>query len=110
VIHHQSLHWKVSGIAGRETGSYTYGGSCNKTVGLAENRAATGKLAPPPAGLFPLNPSEGSKPQAVQKPRDAGLLARLHSSKELFHVDGAGVRTIASGAQLTDPGRRRSAA
>ncbi len=60
VIHHQALHWKVSGIAGRPTRAYSHGGSCNETVGLAESYTATGKLAPPPAGLFPLNSSEGA--------------------------------------------------
>jgi len=110
VVHHEPLHWKVSGTASRQTRSDTHGGSCDETVGLAESHTATGKLAPPPAGLFPLNRSEGSKPEAVQKPRDSRLLARLHSSKKLFHVDGASVRTIASNAQLTDPGRGRTAA
>ena len=110
MIHHQPLHWKVSGIAGRQTRSYAGGGSCNKTVGLAQSHTTTSKLAPPTAGLFPLNPSEGSKSQAVEKPRDVRLLARLYSSKELFHVDSAGVRTIASSAQLTDPDRRWTAA
>ena len=110
MINHQPLHWKVSRIARRQTRSYPHGGSCNETVGLAESHTTTSKLAPPTAGLFPLNPSEGSKSQAVEKPRYARLLARLHSSKELFHVDSAGVRTIASSAQLTDPDRRRTAA
>ena len=109
MIHHQPLHWKVSRIAGRQARSHTRGGCCHKTVGLAESHTTTSKLAPPTAGLFPLNPSEGSQSQAFEEPRDARLLARLHSSKELFHVDSAGVRTIASRAQLTDPDRRWTA-
>jgi hypothetical protein len=69
----QVWHWKVTGIAGRQTRSNTHGGSGNETAGLAEGHTATGKLAPPPAGLFALNASQGSKPQAVQKARDARI-------------------------------------
>jgi hypothetical protein len=69
-----------------------------------------GKLAPPPPGLFALDPSEWSKPQAVQKPSEAGFLARLYSSKELLHVDGAGVGTVAGSTQLTDAGGSRTPA
>jgi hypothetical protein len=108
VIDHQPLHRKVSGITGSQTRSDTNGCSCHETVGLAKRYTATGKLAPPPARLLALNPSDWSEPHAVQEARDMRLLAWLHSAKELFHVDGAGVRTIASSAQLTDTRSRRT--
>jgi hypothetical protein len=107
VIHRQPPHWKVAGIAGRQARSYTHCRSRDETVRLAESHAASGKLAPPPTGLFPLNPPEWRKPQAVQKVGNASLFVRPHSPEELFYVDGAGVRTIASGAQPADPGRGR---
>ena len=107
MVHRQPPHWKVAGITGRQARSYTHCRSRDETVRLAESHTASGKLAPPPTGLFPLNPPEGSKPQAVQKARNASLLVRPHSPEELFYVDGARVRTIARSAQPTDPSRRR---
>jgi hypothetical protein len=104
VMYHQPLHWKVSGIAGRQTSSDTQSGSCNETVGLAEGHAATGKLAPPPPGLLPLDPSQRCNPKAVKKASDARLLAWLYSSKEFLDVDGACVGPVAGSAQLTDTG------
>jgi hypothetical protein len=56
VINRQPPHGKVAGIAGRQTCSYTQGGSCNEAVRLAESHTAIGKLAPPATGLLPLNP------------------------------------------------------
>src|ERR1700686_3566714 len=64
VIHRQPTHWKVAGIAGRQTRSYTHCRSRDETVRLAESHAASGKLAPPPTGLSPLTPPEWRKPKA----------------------------------------------
>ena len=109
MIHHQPLHWKVTGIAGRQACSHSRGGGCHEAVRLAEGHTATGKLAPPPPGLFPLDPSDRGNPKTVQKASDARFLARLHSPKELLDVDGAGVGKVAGSAQLTDSGRSRTA-
>ena len=110
MVDHQSLHRKVSGIGGSQARSDTNGRSCHQAVGLAQRYTAGGKLAPPPACLLPLGPSDRSQSQAVQQAHDTGLLARLDSARELFHVDGTCVGTIAGGAQLTDTGGRRTAA
>ena len=61
-IDYQALHWKVTGIAGRKPCSYRHGGSGHQAVGLAEGHTPFGKLAPPPPGLFALDPSEWSQP------------------------------------------------
>ena len=102
MIDYQLLHWKVTGIASRKPRSYPHGGSRHEAVRLAERHTPFGKMAPPAPGLFALDPSEWSKPKPVQKSSEARFLARLYSSKELLHVDGAGVGAVASGPQLTD--------
>ncbi len=108
MVHHQFPHWKVVGVAGRKPGPHAEGGGGDKAVGLTEGDPSSSKLAPPPARLFSLGPSERGNAQAVQQVCDRGLLGRLDSTKQLFHVDGTDVRTVTSGPQLDNPGSGRA--
>jgi len=108
VLHHQSLHWKVAGVAGRKASPRAEGGGGDKAVGLTEDDASSGKLAPPSARLFALGPPERSNAQPVEQVCHAGFLGRLDSPKQLFHVDGTDVGTVTGGSQLGNPDRGRA--
>ena len=95
VLNLETVHRKVTGIAGCETRLDTKRRRCDEAVSLMERDASGGELTPPSTRRLPLPTAERRHAQAAEELDHRGILVRVRTAPDFVDVDRTHERHLA---------------